>query len=70
MEFFLFLLYSLILVLEYLWVEPEEPEEGGGGGGLGLLCKEGVGGVQNTVTSDHVALLANRCSVFFFDSAE
>ncbi len=31
------LLYSMILMLEYLWVEPEEPEEGGGGGRLGLL---------------------------------
>ncbi len=30
-------LYSMILVLEYLGVEPEEPEEGGGGGRLGLL---------------------------------
>jgi hypothetical protein len=30
-------LYSGILVLEYLGVEPEEPEEWGGGGRLSLL---------------------------------
>ncbi len=35
----LFLLYSGLLVLEYLGIEPEEPEEGGGGGRFGLLCE-------------------------------
>jgi hypothetical protein len=67
MVFFPVLLYSGVLVLEYLWVEPEEPEEGGGGGRLSLLREQRVGGVQHSVSSHHVALLANKCSGFFFE---